>query len=341
MAATVYDVAAKAGVSFQLVSAVLGNKKYAHASEATRKKIFEAARELGYRSNRVASTLAGGNSKIIGVIIDSRAADSHYRILAEIENEAGKYGYRLLIAQAHDDPEKLLDSYYSLKQNGVDGIISFAHDYSHLNCHLDEVLKDDPKIVFVLNSCEGRYSAVDVDIAAGIVAASEHLRSRGYHKTALVLCGADTLDALPQSCRKRINGFRTGCPGGDVFLLKSNGIDIPQLENECAQFIREKLIPGRFDSAIAVNDLLAVVLMNLLIAGGIRIPQQFGLVGCDNLPIGMCAQVKLTTLCYDQSKLADAVLKILLDKIAGQTGPVRKVFPMELVIRESTGKVRE
>ena len=52
MAVTVRDVAAEAGVSFQLVAAVLGGKKYAHASEATGKKIREAARKSGMRTLR-------------------------------------------------------------------------------------------------------------------------------------------------------------------------------------------------------------------------------------------------------------------------------------------------
>ena len=78
--------------------------------------------------------------------------------------------------------------------------------------------------------------------------------------------------------------------------------------------------------------------MNRLTAAGIRIPQDFGVVGCDDLPIGMCYPVKVTTLRYDRQKLAQTVLNILLDKIAGNTAPVRVDLPMELIIRESTSK---
>ena len=82
MVATIRDVAAKAKVSFQLASAVLGNKKYARASEATRKKITDAARNLGYVPNVSAKILRGDASKIIGVLIDSRAPESTFSILA-------------------------------------------------------------------------------------------------------------------------------------------------------------------------------------------------------------------------------------------------------------------
>ena len=98
MAVTVRDVAAEAGVSFQLVAAVLGGKKYAHASAATGEKIREAARKLGYIPNASARILRGDASKIIGVLIDSRAPETMYSILAEIEQLADRHGYRILTA---------------------------------------------------------------------------------------------------------------------------------------------------------------------------------------------------------------------------------------------------
>ena len=338
MAVTVYDVAAKAGVSFQLAAAVLGGKKYAHASEATRKKIFAAASELDYRSNIAASVLAGGSSKIIGVIIDSRAPETMYRILAEIEQQADQLGYRILTAQAHDNPEKLLDSYRSLKQTGIDGIISFSHDYSNLNCHLDKVLKDDPKIVFVLNTEEQNTSSVDIDFKGGMAAAVKHLRSLGCRKTAQLLVNSKSSGALASSVRKRLDGFRLSCPDGEVFFLQSPSFEASQLESECERLIREKLIPGKFDSAVVVNDFVAGLLVNRLIAENVRVPHDFKVVGCDDLPVGLCCSVRLTTLRYDWKKLARTALELLLDRIAGKNGPVRTVFPMELVIRESTRK---
>ena len=341
MAVTVRDVAAEAGVSFQLVAAVLGGKKYAHASASTREKIRESARKLGYVPNANARILRGDASRIIGVLIDSRAPESMYGVLAEIEQRADELGYRILSAQAHDNPDKLLQAYYSLKQNGVDGIISFSHDYSQLGCRLDQRLKDDPKIVFVLNTDEQNPSAVDVDIKSGIITAAEHLRSQGYRKTALLLHGNSDPEKQPESCRQRMAGFRLGCPDGQVFFLTASANALDEIEKESCLLLREKLIPGGFDSVIAVNDLTAVIMMNQLLAAGIRIPQDFGVVGCDNLPIGAYYPVKLTTLGYDRKKASRSVLQVMMDKIAGNAQPGRLTFPMELIVRESTNKLSE
>lgn len=340
MVATIRDVAAKAKVSFQLASAVLGNKKYARASEATRKKITDAARNLGYVPNVSARILRGDASKIIGVLIDSRAPESTFSILAEIEHCAALAGYRILIAQAHDDPEKLLESCKSLRQNGVDGIISFAHDYPLLNCRLDQQLGDDPKIVFVLNTTTGNGSTVDVDIAGGMKCAVDHLLSNGYRNPALLLLSSTGgQEKLTQSKQKRLDGFLDSAPAGSrVFSLSVEGNTVDGLAEQCRTLIREDFPANRVDAVIAENDNLAAILMKELLAAGIRIPQDFGLVGWDNLLIGQCLPVKLTTLYYDRKEIAENTLCMLLDRINGNTASSCGPFELNLIVRESSQK---
>ena len=334
---TIRDVASKAQVSFQLAAGVLAGRKYVYASEATRKRIFDAARELHYVPNANAGILRGNASKIIGVMIDSRAPDSMHGILAEIEQAADRLGYRILTAQAHDNPERLMSSYRSLKQTGVDGIISFAHDYSHLNCHLDEQLKDDPKIVFALNAPPEQCSAVDVDIAAAMQGAVDHLRSGGYRRTCLILNKPLGLDyPLTISCKKRFDGFVSACPDGEVLYLNARPDNIEDMERCCRELVRKKLIQSRFDSIITQNDIFASILMKLFLSDGMRIPQDLGIVGWDNLMFGSCLPVTLTSVNCDKKEIAESILKILMDKIAGNQEPVRIDFPLKLVVREST-----
>ena len=92
------------------------------------------------------------------------------------------------------------------------------------------------------------------------------------------------------------------------------------------------------DAIIAQNDNLAAILMKELLAEGIRIPQDFGLIGFDNLMIGQCLPVPLSSLYYDRKELSDSVLKILLDKINGNIEPVQINCQMKFIPRESTSK---
>ena len=336
MAVTVKEVAQKAGVSFQLVAAVLGNKSYAHASKATREKILETARILGYIPNASAKILRGDSSRIIGVLIDSRAPESMYNILAETERIADAHNYRILTAQAHDNPEKLLESYRFLKQHGVDGILSLSHDYSQIGFHLDQMLTEDSKIIYILNASPENTSAVDVDFNIGMEQACMHLRENSYQKTALLFSGGQDPAQYPVSCRKRMEGFKRYFPEGEILYLTESIANLPSLEKQCRELVREVLLPGKFDSVIALTDILGVTLMNQLMKEGIRVPEDFGVVGCDNLPVGECHIVKLTTLCYDRKEIARAALESLLERIGGNTVPCRKEFPVQLQIREST-----
>ncbi|MBQ6473047.1 MAG: LacI family DNA-binding transcriptional regulator [Victivallales bacterium] len=340
MVPTIRDVALKAGVSFQVAAAVLGMKQYARASESTRKKIFSAASELSYVPNASARILKGNASKIIGVMIDSKAPESVFSLLAEIEHCAEQSDYRILSALAHDNPEKLLRSYRSLKQNGVDGILSLAHDYSGLNCRLDAQLKDDPKIVFVLNTPEDLSSSIYVDTINGMVAAVEHLRAKGYANPALLLVKGCSQSRLSLSRSKRIEGFLRAHPEGKVYYLEKESERLSDLAVKCGDFVREVLTSQKIDAVIAENDNIAAILMKQLLSAGFRIPEDLGVIGWDNLLIGECLPVTLTTLYYDQSEIAATALRMLLDRIEGHVTEAQVCFKCKMIVRESSNRVK-
>ena len=127
MRVTIKDVAAEAGVSFQVVSAILNNCSYARASKETRQRVTDAARKLNYVPNISARILQGGSSRMTGVLVDSRASENVLRVLAALEKCAVVRGCRLLISEAHDDPQRLWEGCRELQQYGVDGIIALAH----------------------------------------------------------------------------------------------------------------------------------------------------------------------------------------------------------------------
>ena len=230
-----------------------------------------------------------------------------------------------------------MTAYQSLRQNGVDGIVSFVNDYPQLDCRLESLLKDDPKIVFALNADEDAPASVVVDIESGIGDAVQHLRERGYRKPALLLAPPNIGGQLSFTCRRRWDAFSSACPEGEVFFVNSTVGD-PDMAARCRTLVRSKLIPGGFDSAIAQNDNLAAILMRQLLEAGLRIPADFGIVGWDDLLIAGCLPISLTSLGYDRKNVAENVLKILQKRMEGDRGPVKIRIPMSLISRESTDK---
>ncbi|MEI3004641.1 MAG: LacI family DNA-binding transcriptional regulator [Victivallales bacterium] len=129
MAATLKEIANRAGVSVMAVSAVMNKTTSTRVSERKRAVIEQIAREMGYRSNVVARTLRGGQSRMIGILIDSCAPPSALQHPRHIESEATAGGYRILISEGHDSVDNLAAAYEKFEQYGVDGVICLAYDY--------------------------------------------------------------------------------------------------------------------------------------------------------------------------------------------------------------------
>ncbi len=118
------DIAERAGVSLETVSAVLsGRGNSIRFSKEKAEKIRAIAREMNYIPNFSAKMLSGQSSHTLGVLIDSGDVAVRYEQLAAIDQAAERRGYRLLIAEAHANAEKLLLNHRTLLQYGVDGVI--------------------------------------------------------------------------------------------------------------------------------------------------------------------------------------------------------------------------
>ncbi|WP_373426280.1 substrate-binding domain-containing protein [Agromyces albus] len=87
----------------------------------------------------------------------------------------------------------------------------------------------------------------------------------------------------------------------------------------------------------AVNDLLALGMMQALIDGGVRIPEDIALVGYDDIEFGESSLIPLTSVRGRHEEFGSTVVDVLFDVIAGEPiDPIHRVFEPELVIRASS-----
>jgi len=128
-AVTIRDVAEKAGVSISLVSFVLNAKRgpngeyLCSASRKTAEKIVEAARSLGYRANKAATSLRSGRTDTIGVVVADISNICFGDISRKIENMAFEAGYLTMISSSEDKLERMTNILEKFVQSGVDGVI--------------------------------------------------------------------------------------------------------------------------------------------------------------------------------------------------------------------------
>ncbi|MGE4584869.1 MAG: LacI family DNA-binding transcriptional regulator [Sphaerochaeta sp.] len=101
---TLQDVAREAKVSYASVSAVLNGKdgKSIRVAQATKEKILDCAKQLGYVPNMAARKLKNGSNSLIAVftyeqIFPVESENEYYRFFVGIQETAEKYGYDILI----------------------------------------------------------------------------------------------------------------------------------------------------------------------------------------------------------------------------------------------------
>lgn len=333
MYASLKDVAAHAGVSFQTVSKVLKGAPVA-VSDATRQRILAAAQELGYVPNAVARGLLSRSTYSIGIIADDLDDWALAQFVVGAEREARGNGHAVIIGTAlgKDGP----DFVQRLLERRVDGILSAAPRLEK-NVEIGALLRGRVPAVSIHHVPGGGVPVVGSSHGGtgGIVA--NHLLELGRNKAAMV--------AGPRERRvvtSRSRGFKAGLAERDVRLPADRVIEAPwtaeggfAATNEL--FDRDSTISGIF----AHNDMMALGVLAALHQRGVRVPDDCAVVGCDDMPFAGYVTPSLTTVSIPMRETGRRAMSLLLDRIRGEEVDASVMLPVQLVVRGSTVGVEQ
>ncbi len=341
------DIARRANVSRTTVAKVILQSagENARVSTKTAMRVRKVADEMGYRPNLTAQRLAGKQSKIIGITIDTYAPTPSYQQLAEMERCATEAGYRVMVGQMHDDISKLNDYMLDFKSSGVDGVICISHDYPGIHRDIVRMMQGFENVVFVGKTAVDRskvcWASPDHREAQSNIV--KHLIERG--KKRIILGIGNTQH---RSYIERRQGYRDGLEAHEipydpdlVFNLADacDGQPQPDRQSPLTMYLREKWDQLKFDAIIATNDVIALYLIRAIEAMGLRVPDDVAVTGYDNLPMTHLTRPAITTVDLCNHELAQASIDLLIRQIQGE--PIRgkakhhNIVP-KLVIRQST-----
>lgn len=335
---TINDVARRAGVSISTVSHALSGAR--PISEPTKRRIMEAIAELGYRPNKLATSLVSRRSETIAVVASRLEAFGPVRSVIGIEQQAGDLGYQLLLNLLHvpDDPNPslVLDD---LVARRVDGIIWAASEIGENRAWVcPERLKHLPPIVFLGKPREG-VTTVSVDNAEGARLVTQHLIDQGRRKIGVI---AGPLNFRAAS--ERYSGWeetliRAGLEADPLRVVEGDWTAAGG-----ARAARTLLAQAPdIDAIFAHNDQMALGALSALAESGRRVPDDIALVGFDNTPESEFFQPPLTTVATNMTEVGrTAVLelhRLIEAKLQGQDpgAPIAKILPPELIVRTSSG----
>jgi DNA-binding LacI/PurR family transcriptional regulator len=319
------DVARLAGVSHQTVSRVLND--HPHVSAKTRADVLAAIRDLGYRPNAAARTLATGRAKALGVISGDSTLYGPSSMLYGLEGAAPP-DYLVAIARLDAfNPHSLHEAVDRFLGQAVEGIIVVAPQTTAVEALMN--LKTDVPLVAIKCGIGARLPSVVIDNRAGAARATQYLLDLG-HETVYQLAGPQSwLDA-----KERVDGWRQ--------TLQAAGARVPHLQYgdwsaRSGYEIGHRLAAQpEVTAVICGNDQMALGLLRALADRGRNVPGDVSVVGFDDIPEAAFFPPPLTTVRQDFGELGRRAMHMLMDRISGDDKfvPSLPIMP-DLVVRAS------
>lgn len=333
---TIYDIARHLNISATTVSR--GLKDHPTINKNTRKKIFTAARELGYRSNTFASSLRSKRTHTLGVIVPRLNSHFMSSVLAGMEDVAGREGYNLIISQSQESAEKEKANAHIMYNKRVDGVlVSLAYDTQNIS-HLEPFVKKKIPVVFfdrVYNNNDSTCVVIDNYKAAYDV--TKHLIAQGYRR--IMHLGGNMLRNVYS---ERLAGYKQALKDHKI-AYNDKLLFISKLNEEAGADAADYILKMKQkpDAVFSANDTAAVHCMIALKAAGYSIPKDIAFAGFNNDPISKVVEPNLTTVNYSGYSIGEAAVTSLINHIKGvfsikTTNKI--VLRSELIIRESSLK---
>lgn len=306
MAVTLREVAERAGVSRSAVSRTF--TAGASVSPRTRARVEKAASELGYAPNALASSLTTGRTKLIGLI----ANNFHNPLILEVfdlfTRGLQERGLRPLLVNLSDatDPEQTVRM---LRQYSVDGVIvasstlpsSFAESFNAaaipvVHAFGRHTLSPDVHVVGIDNVACGRMAA-------------EALIARGHRRVGF-LGGPEAAT----STQDRAAGFLAALAAHPGIAVTVSYADAYAYEAGWSEMTR-LLAAGPAEAYFCGDDLIAIGALSAIEAIGLRVPQDIGLIGLNDMEMARWRNIGLTTIRQPVAQIIGAAIELVVATI--------------------------
>ncbi len=327
---TMTDVADAAGVSLKTVSRVVNGEPGVRPETAA--AVNEAIAHLGFRRNYIARALRPGQrSHMLGLVIEDVSNPFYSAIFRGVEEIVRSAGYLVITASSDEDPELEQALVRVFCERRVEGllVVPAADDHRYL---LPD-LRAGTQIVFVDRPPEMiEADAVLLDNVGGARSAVRHLLGLGHRRIAMLGDEGRIFTA-----GERLRGYRDemAAAGHDV---DPSMVHLGAHDADAAEAATRELL------ALADPPTAIFAANNRITVGAIRVLWQNGfrtaLVGFDDFELAESLAVPATVVAYDAAELGREAARLLLLRLAGDTGPPRRVVLPTWLIERGSGEVR-
>lgn len=330
---TIVDVAQRAGVSKSTAARALSNAP--EISEATRERVLEAARALGYERNHLAVGMRSGRSGMLGLVIPDIANPFWAEVARGAQDRAADAGASLLVFSSDWDHAREARHLQALRQARVEGVI-----INPVADSFDDLHRFGLPFVLIGSSAE-RFpdtSSVGSDITQAVRLGLDHLISKGHRRPWLMLgprwriARARFLRAVNDHCLERdVDPASLPIEDGEYTVEGGHAAMKRILEQDRTGHI----------CVFAANDLMALGALVAAREAGRSCPEEVSVLGFDGIPGGAFSWPGLTTIEKPARALGRRSVESLVDEIAGRADHSRIYLPCRLIERGSLADLSE
>lgn len=332
MSITIRDVAKEAGVSTMTVSRVVNNK--GQVANETRIRVELAMKKLSYVPNMNAQNLVTNKTWTIGVIVPDIANPFFASLVKAGEKICNERGYSMLIGNTEGDLaiERRYISVYKARM--CEAIILVAPRIDDFE--LSELNKQIPLVVVDRTVPFHDIVQVYLDNTKGAEVATKHLLDLGHKRIGFIMGPEE----VPNS-HTRYEGYAQALEEVGIPLLKElvyQGDFIVETGRRALDYFES--LPEKPTAIFCSNDLMAIGIIERANELDIKIPDQYSLVGFDNIFLSSLVNPTLTTISYPILEMGTKAITLLLDSLLSESkAQMSENLEHNLIIRDSTRSI--
>lgn len=312
--ATIYEVAALAGVSPATVSRVFNGLT---VSQEKQRLVRDAAAKLAFTPNKTARRLRKQSSEIIALLIPDIENPFYTAMARGVEDRAQESGFSVVLCNTDDDPAKELRYLQIANSEQMAGVIlSPASD----EVDLGAIASLGRPVVAVDRTTPYPVDAVKIDNRAAGIAAATALFDAGYRKIACIAgpTGIETTEDRFLGWRQVVTARKTAMHDG--YLQHANF----RVDGGRAAMAALLALPTPPDAVVTTNNLMAVGALQALVEADIAL-SDFGVAVVGELPFMPFAPASVVQVRLPARHLGTTAATMLLDRINGDTQPPRTI----------------
>jgi LacI family transcriptional regulator len=327
--ATIYQVSELAKVSLATVSRVMNGN--ARVSEKTRNRVLDAMKELDYRPNTIAQSLASNRSNCIGLLVSEIHGPFFGQMMSGVETELRAAGKHVIITTGHSEEDKEKDGIEFLISRNCDAIILHVEAVS--DEYLLKLSQGKTPIYLISRHVEEMPDkCISLNNELGGFIATQLLIEMGHTNIAYVAGPQYKADAIA-----RLQGHKRALSENNIAVNEKLIFEAEFKEKGGIEGLRHFMQErAEFSALVCANDEMASGAMTYAREHNLQMPKDLSVIGFDNVVFAPHLYPKLTTVDNPVNKMGSMAAKLVLKEIYQQDQhDIQQLFEPSLIMRDS------